>query len=232
MISGTVVWGVIGFLLTVMILSYLIHDSLFFRLAAYLLIGLTAGYLVVLLVNRVLLPHLIWPMADASWTQRLWLLIPIVLGLLLLVGQIPRLSQLSRIPLAYVAGLSAAVAIGGAVFGTMVPQGQAVLEAFNPYRIYAEPQLVWVRILDAGVMILGVVGTLSYFHFGQPLKKLNRTDESKRPKVLQILSRVGEVFLGLTLGAIFAGVFSTALLAMIDRIAVMGEMIGQFLGGL
>ena len=103
MTLSAVIWGVIGFLLTVMILSYLIKDSLLFRLAAYLLIGLTAGYLVVLLVNRVLLPHLIWPMAEASWSQRFWLLIPIVLGLLLLIGQVPRLAQLSRIPLAYLA---------------------------------------------------------------------------------------------------------------------------------
>ncbi len=122
------------------------------------------------------------------------------MGLLLLIGQIPHLSQLSRIPLAYLAGLSAAVAIGGAVFGTIVPQGQAVLDAFDPYRIYADPQLVWVRILDAGVMILGVVGTLSYFHFGQPLKKLNQGDENKRPRVLQILSKVGEVSWGLPWG--------------------------------
>ena len=64
MTFNAVVWGVIGFLLTVMVLSYLVKDSLFFRLAAYLLIGLTAGYLVVLLVNRVLLPHLIWPMGE------------------------------------------------------------------------------------------------------------------------------------------------------------------------
>jgi CBS domain containing-hemolysin-like protein len=227
-----VIWSVIGFLLTVMVLSYLIKDSLFFRLAAYLLIGLTAGYLVVLLVNRVLLPQLIWPMGEASWTQRLWLLIPLVLAFLLLIGQIPKLSQLSRIPLAVLLGVSAAIAIGGAVFGTLLPQGQAILDAFDPYRIYAEPQLVWMRILDAGVMILGVVGTLSYFHFGQPLKKNGRKDEDKRPKILQSLSKVGEVFLGITLGTVFAGVFSTALLALIDRIAELGDVIGQLLGGL
>ena len=81
-------------------------------------------------------------------------------------------------------------------------------------------------------MILGVVGTLSYFHFGQPLKKDPHKSTEQRPKILQILSKVGEVFLGITLGAVFAGVFSTALLALIDRIAVIGEMIGQFLGGL
>jgi hypothetical protein len=229
---GTVIWSVIGFLLTVMVLSYLIKDSLFFRLAAYLLIGLTAGYLVVLLVNRVLLPQLIWPLGEASWVQRLWLLIPLVLALLLLIGQFPKLSQLSRIPLAVLLGLSAAIAIGGAVFGTLLPQGQAVMDAFDPYRIYAEPQLVWMRILDAGVMILGVVGTLSYFHFGQPLKKSERKDDNQRPRILQHLSKVGEVFLGITLGTVFAGVFSTALLALIDRIAALGDVFGQLLGGL
>lgn len=229
---GTMIWSVIGFLLTVMVLSYLIKDSLFFRLAAYLLIGLTAGYLVVLLVNRVLLPQLIWPMGEASWTQRLWLLIPLVLALLLLIGQVPKLSQLSRIPLAVLLGLSAAIAIGGAVFGTLLPQGQAVLDAFDPYRIYAEPQLVWMRILDAGVMILGVVGTLSYFHFGQPLKKSERRGDNPRPRILQHLSKIGEVFLGITLGTVFAGIFSTALLALIDRIATLGDVIGQLLGGL
>ncbi len=232
MTSSAVIWGVIGFLLTVMILSYLIRDSLFFRLATYLLIGLTAGYLVVLLVNRVLLPQLIWPMGAASWSQRLWLLIPILLAGLLLVGQIPRLALLSKIPLAYLAGLSAAVAIGGAVFGTLVPQGQAVLDTFDPYRIYADPQLVWMRILDAGVMILGVVGTLSYFHFGQPLQETKRKRAEDRPQILQVFSKIGEGFLGITLGAVFAGVFSTALLALIDRIAVIGGMLGQFLGGL
>jgi hypothetical protein len=159
-------------------------------------------------------------------------MIPLVLALLLLIGQVPKLSQLSRIPLAVLLGLSAAIAIGGAVFGTLLPQGQAVLDAFDPYRIYAEPQLVWMRILDAGVMILGVVGTLSYFHFGQPLKKSERRGDNPRPRILQHLSKIGEVLLGITLGTVFAGIFSTALLALIDRIAALGDVIGQLLGGL
>ncbi len=113
---------------------------------------------------------------------------------------IPHLSQLSRIPLAYLAGLSAAVAIGGAVFGTIVPQGQAMLDAFDPYRIYADPQLVWMRILDAGVMILGVVGTLSYFHFGQPLKKLNQGDENNAPVFCRFSARLVRFSWGLPWG--------------------------------
>jgi hypothetical protein len=49
---------------------------------------------------------------------------------------------------------------------------------------------------------------------------------------LQHLSKIGEVLLGITLGTVFAGIFSTALLALIDRIAALGDVIGQLLGGL
>jgi hypothetical protein len=224
-------WSAIGFLLTVMVLSYLIGDNLFFRLAAYLFIGLTAGYLTVLFVNRVLIPHLVLPLISGTGTERFWLLVPIVLVLLLFIGQIPRLSVASQIPLAYLTGLTAAIAIGGAVFGTLIPQAKAVIGAFDPEIVYQAPDQVWLRILDAVVMLLGVVGTLSYFHFGRKLKPGKADDGMKRPLALQHLSKIGEVFMGITLGAVFAGVFSTALLALIDRLIAIGEMVTQLLGG-
>jgi hypothetical protein len=225
-------WSAIGFLLTVMVLSYLLGDNLLFRLAAFLFIGLTAGYLAVLLVNRVLLPHLVLPLATGAWPGRLWLLIPLVLVLLLLLGQIPRLSPAAWVPLAYLLGLTAAVTIGGAVFGTLIPQSRALIETFNANTWYAVPSQTWLRILDAVVMLLGVVGTLSFFHFGRRLKIRQPEEDQKRPKVLQGLSKVGEVFLGITLGTVFAGIFSTALLALIDRMIVIGESVTRLLGGL
>jgi CBS domain containing-hemolysin-like protein len=224
-------WSAIGFLLTVMVLSYLIGDNLFFRLAAYLFIGLTAGYLTVLLVNRVLLPHMVLPLISGSGPERWWLLVPLVLSLLLLIGQIPRLSLASRIPLAFLAGISAAIAIGGAVFGTLIPQAKAVIGAFDPAVIYQAPEDVWLRILDAVVMLLGVIGTLSYFHFGRKLRPGKAEDDTKRPLALQGMSKVGEIFIGITLGAVFAGVFSTALLALIDRLIAIGDIVTQLLGG-
>lgn len=225
-------WSVIGFLLTVMVLSYLIGDNLFFRLAAYLFIGLTAGYLTVLLVNRVLLPHLVLPLVTGNGPGWWWLPVPIILVLLLFIGQIPRFALAARIPLAYLVGVSAAVAIGGAVFGTLIPQAKAVIGAFDPAVIYQAPDGVWLRILDAVVMLLGVIGTLGYFHFGRKLKPDKADDGTKRPLALQGLSKVGEVFIGITLGAVFAGVFSTALLALIDRLIAIGDIVAQLLGGI
>ena len=229
---GTLVWTVVGFLLTVMVLSYLIGDNFFFRLAAYLFVGLTAGYLAVLLINHVLWPHLVQPLTTGNLPDVLWLVVPAVFALLLLLGQIPKLSSLARIPLAFLVGLTAAVAIGGAVFGTLVPQAQAVIEGFDPAHWYTVPEQTWLRIADAFVMLLGTVSVLSYFHFGGKFKPKKMGDEHKRPAVLESLSKVGQVFLGIVLGAVFAGVFSTALLALIDRLAFLGEAIQQFMGGL
>lgn len=229
---NALVWPVVGFLLTVMILSYLIGDNFFFRLAAYLFVGLTAGYLAVILVNQILWPHLVQPLVTGAWPDRLWLAVPLILVLLLLLGQIPKLSGLARVPLAFLAGLTAAITIGGAVFGTLIPQAQAVIAAFDPADWYAVPEQTWLRVLDAGVMLLGAVGVLSYFHFGQKLKSHPPSDDDKRPALLEGLSKVGQVFLGITLGAVFAGVFSTALLALIDRLVFLGEAITRIMGGL
>jgi len=42
---------------------------------------------------------------------------------------------------------------------------------------------------------------------------------------------ISEVFIGLALGTVFAGVFSSALLALIDRLLFIGEFIAQLKGG-
>lgn len=225
------IWGAVGFLLTVMILSYLIGDNFFFRLAGHLFIGLTAGYLTVVFVNHIFLPYLITPFIAGSWVERLWLVIPMVLILLLLLGQIPRLSSLGILPLAFLIGLTAAMAIGGAVFGTLIPQAQAVIEAFDPGIWYAVPEETWLRITDAVVMLLGVIGTLSFFHFGRKKNAGDAKEETKRPYPLELLSKVGQVFMGITLGVVFAGVFSTALISLIDRIYVLGDFIISLFGG-
>ncbi len=224
-------WGIIGLLLTIMVLSYLIGDNFFFRLAAYIFVGLTAGYIAVLLITEILLPRLIQPLVSGSIQSQIWVIIPLILVLLLFLGQIRRFSALSSIPLAYVAGVAAALAIGGAVFGTLLPQSLAVISAFDTTIWAQAPGSPWWRILEAVVMLIGVLGTLSYFHFGRKIKINSQHDADKRSFLFEALSKVGQVFIGMTLGAVFAGVFSSALIALIDRILFIGRMIPSLLGG-
>lgn len=230
MMLGDLVWGLVGFLLTVMVLSYLVGDNPLFRLAAYLFIGITAGYLSVLIVYQILWPFLLSPLIYGSWTARLWMVIPLALILLLLAGQTARFSWLAGIPLAYLAGLTAAIVIGGAVFGTLIPQSLDLMMAFDPVRRAAGSGPSWLGQVEGLVMLLGVIGTLSFFHFGRR-KGLDGEDRAaQRPPVFEALSKIGQVFIGIALGAVFSGVFSTALLALIDRIIFIHAVILQLLG--
>ncbi len=225
------VWGVVGLVLTVMVLSYLIGDNIFFRLAANLFVGVTAGFLTVLIATQVLWPYLIEPLIFGSPSQRLWTLIPLALSLLLVISQFPKMTRFGRIPMAFLAGLTAAIVIGGAVFGTMIPQMRAVVLGFDPAGWYAAPGRPWMRILEAGLMLVGVIGTLSYFHFGRRTQIGPSSTGESRPRLLEAMSKVGKVFIGISLGAVFAGIFSSALLAMIDRILYIGEWIIRLTGG-
>lgn len=222
-------WIVVSFLLTVMVLSYLLGDNVFFRFAAHLFIGLTAAYVVLLIFNELLWPYLINPLITGTWIERLWLVIPVVIIILLFLSQLDRFKWFGRIPLAYLAGMGAAITVGGAVFGTMIPQTRAIINAFDPTVWYMDTGQVWQRIADAIIMLVGTVGTLSYFHFGRKWKIKADEDETKRPLALEVLSRVGQVFYGITLGAVFAGVFSSAMLALIDRILFIGDFISNLL---
>lgn len=224
------IWGVVGVLLTVMVLSYLIGDNLFFRLAAYLFVGVTAGFVSVLIINQILWPYLLQPLISGSWIEKLWVLIPLAFGVLLVISQFHRFTGADRVPLAFLAGLIAAVTVGGAVFGTMIPQLRAVVNAFDPAGWYQAPGVPWLRMAEAVVMLVGVVGTLSYFNFGR--RRSDQTDQTQvRPRFFEGLGKVGEVFIGIALGTVFAGVFSTALLAMIDRLLVIGEFVMHLTGG-
>jgi preprotein translocase subunit SecF len=48
----------VGFILTLMVFSYLLGDNILYRLALYVFVGLSAGYLTLVTVDTVLLPWL------------------------------------------------------------------------------------------------------------------------------------------------------------------------------
>jgi hypothetical protein len=228
---GDMIWGGLGFLLTVMVLSYLIGDNFFFRLAAHVFIGLTAGYLAVLIVRQILWPYLITPLVTHTWMESLWLAVPLILILLLLLSQIPKVAGLGSIPLAFLIGLTAAIAIGGAVFGTLIPQAKSLVDAFDPAFWHEAGKRPWLRILDSALMLIGIVSTLSFFHFGRKWRIDKNEEMLERPRIFEVLSKVGQIFIGISLGAVFAGIFSSALMALIDRIMFIADFISGLFGG-
>jgi hypothetical protein len=205
------VTGGISFLLTLMVLSYLIGDNPLFRIAIYIFIGVSAGYVAAVAWHQVLYPRLVLPLLSASLGERLLLIIPLVLALLLLLKLSSRTASLGTLPMAFLVGVGAAVAIGGAVMGTIFPQTQASMNVFN---LATAGQYRLERIFEGVFLLVGTVTTLVYFNFSAKATAAG----PQRGKLVRLLSWVGQIFIAITFGVLFAGVFMAALTALIERL--------------
>ncbi len=215
--------GLVSFLLTLMVLSYLIGDNPAFRLAIYLFIGVSAGYVAAIAWNQVLLPRLFRPLLNSGWTD-VTLLIPLLLGLLMLAKLSPRMAALGNPSLAVIVGVGAAVAIGGAIFGTLFPQTQAVVNEFDLPSL-GKSWSGWLGTLgEALVMLVGTVSTLVYFQFSAKAT----AGGPKRAKPVEFIAWVGQVFIAITFGVLFAGVFAAAITALIERLSFLIGFVSQF----
>jgi len=214
--------GGISFLLTVMVLTYLIGDNPVFRVAVYLFIGISAGYVAAVAWHQVLYPLLVVPLLAGSMADRLLALIPLILGLLLLFKLSPRTARLGNPSMAFLVGVGAAVVIGGAVMGTIIPQTWASMNAFN----LANAGQSWPKqLLEGVVMLIGTLTTLVYFHYGAKAT----TSGPQRGKLINILAWVGQVFIAITFGVVFSGVFVAALTALIERLNFIVTYLSLFI---
>jgi hypothetical protein len=208
----------VSFLITILILSYLFGDNPLFRAAVYIFVGVSAGYVAAVAFRQVILPQVIQPVlagtAFSSTKQAIIVVGSIFAGLLLFGKVSPRTSGLGQVPMAYLVGVGAAVTIGGAVLGTLIPQVNATINGFN-MRLANVSGIDTAFILLNGVLVLvGVIGTLAYFHFGARQKE---DGSVKRNFLVEILTWIGRVYIAITFGVLFAGVYMAALTALIER---------------
>ena len=53
--------------------------------------------------------------------------------------------------------------------------------------------------------------------------------ENKRSKAVEAISKIGGIFIAITFGALYAGVYSAALTALIERLDYILQTIGKFI---
>lgn len=205
--DSEVIWLVVSFILTLMVFSYLLGDNPFFRFASGLLIGVAAGYFAVVIIYQVLITRLVVPLMQGSTLT----LVPLFLSGLLLLKLSPRLSQLGSPALAILVGVGAAVAVGGTVLGTLFGQVKGALSFFDP--IAGTSGSMPLRIVEGIIFLVGTLATLAYFHFGAR----ERRKGEGRSRFATISAVVGKVFIAITLGAVFAGVLTASITALIER---------------
>lgn len=221
--TPTLLYGIIGFLLTLMVLSYLIGDNALFRFAIHLFVGVSAGYVAAVALFQVIWPYLLNPLATAPLLERGLLIVPLVLSALLLMKISPRIGWLGGPAVGYLVGAGAAVAIGGAVLGTIFPQVLSAAEPFDIVGLTERGINPLQPLFNGVVMMVGTIGTLAYFHFGAHRKE---DGSVKRSGMIELVAWFGKLFVALTLGVLFAGVYAAALSALIERIQSLFAVLG------
>ena len=216
--SIEVISAVIGFVLTVMVFSYLIGDNPMFRIAVYLFIGVASGYAAAVVVQDVLFTKFQSLPLDNP-VQLLIGLIPFFFAATLLAKLSPRISWIGNFAMAVLVGVGAATAVGGALVGTLIPQAEAAMDAFNSRSIFG--------LIEGAVMLTGTVVTLVYFQFGA---KRAADGAVKRNAIFETLAWLGRIFIAVTFGVLFAGVYMAALTAMIERLSSIINLVKSLLG--
>ena len=197
-------------LLTLLVFSYLIRDSFLFRLAQSLLVGTAIGYGSAVVLHTVIWDRLLVPLVVDSaflWKSTWPLFIPLILGLLLLTKLVPNASAIGNISLGYLFGVGAALAIGGALGGALVPQLRAMIMAFPP-----GPGIgAWINNI---LIVVGTFGALLSFRFAtRPGPGLMRIYSS----LANAWGRVGSAFIMIAFGAIFANTVTARVSTLVQQ---------------
>jgi hypothetical protein len=138
--------------------------------------------------------------------------IALVLGLVLMMKISQTSEWIARPIVAFLVGTGTAAAVAGAMLGTLFPQTMASINAFGPA---ASGQDLLLKLAEATVILLGTVATLAYFQFTIFGKSVSG---GQRGRLMAIVALLGQAFIAITLGALFAGAFAAALSALVDRI--------------
>jgi len=229
---------IIGAILTLMVLSYVIGDNVLFRVAMYLFIGVASGYAGAIAIRNVVLPALVDPLLQGdplgllSWEAMGTFVIPWILAILLSFKMSPRLAKLGSLPLAMLVGVGAAVVVGGGITGTLIPQGLAAADGLAGEVIFpaeGEAITIWIeRALSALIVLLATISTLIYFRFAA---RRDLTGSTRRSRLTAILAYIGQIFIAITFGVMYAGALTAAILVLGQRFEFLRAVLGALSGG-
>jgi hypothetical protein len=194
--------GWAAFVLTLMIFSYLIRDNFLYRIAVHVLVGATAGYIAIAAIVDVIIP---WIEATSLTTDtqvdagvRALGLFPLLIGLMLFLKSSSRLGHIGNFGSLIVLGIGTGVALVGVVLGTIIP---LVRDAGTDIHDEAA--------FNGFLMLTGTITTLIYFQYIS--RRRQEDGESTAVLPIRLLSLVGQGFISVTLGAIYAGAILTSL---------------------
>jgi hypothetical protein len=217
---SSILGALAGFILTLLVFSYIFGDNALFRFAVHVFVGVAAAFMAAVAFYSVLWPRLLSPVLSGLPVDRLLALVPLGLSVLLLTKASPRLAGLGAPVMAFMVGVGAASAVGGAILGTLIPQTQASINLLDTQAIVASGKTLGWELFNGAIILIGTILTLAYFQFNV---------RSPRPLWVQGLSFLGKVMIAIALGVVFAGVYAAAMTALVERLDALVKFIFWFI---
>jgi hypothetical protein len=215
LLSPEVVGMSLGAILTIMTLSYIFGDNALYRFALHVFVGTLVGYSV-----GIVLRDVVRPTVEAVQNDPV-VVIPLVLGMLLIFKGFPKYAYVGNLSTAYLIGIGAAVALSGALLGTLIPQIGATGRVLN---LDAMAKFT-LGPVDSLLILGGTICTLMAFSFAAPREgglagQWTRFVEGAR--------WVGRLFLAVAFGTAFAGALTASLTIFIGRIQFLIDFITKY----
>lgn len=202
---------IVGLTLTVFIYSYLfVGDKAPYRLAVHILVGATAAYTSVIVIRQVFVPLYNTIHGNPTSTEAIYWLVPALLALFLLLRRLQVASWLGNNTIALLVGVGAAVALLGALTGTLWPQLTGT---------YADTNTPWRGVAVA------VLAALTLLTFQFTTFRANSEGVWERAAWQRLIFILGRVVIMMTFGVLFVAVLNTSFILLADRISFfMGQI--------
>ena len=219
---GALVGGGIATFLSLCILIRAITDNPLYRFAQSLLVGTALGYISAVLLRSTIVPRVTSALSGTAGVDQLAIG---VTGLLLGMMLLPRLgrqrgSYWANVPLAMLFGVGAALALAGAMRGTLLPQ------LFDTVRLRGLTGNLASQIGSAVLAILTIL-TLLTFTYTLSARQAQSGEEHRLRRGLRGL---GRVLILLTFGVFFAATVTTYIYALVGQVDAIRDWLTLLLG--
>ncbi|MBI5868303.1 MAG: hypothetical protein HZB43_08470 [candidate division Zixibacteria bacterium] len=157
---STTIATTVAALLTLAVFSFLYKDNPFYKFAEHLMVGVSAGYWVIILWYTVVIPKMWQPLEAGKW----YYIFPILLGILMWARLNRKWSWVSRYPLAFYIGVSTGVAIPLEMKAKIIEQLNGSVDLVTYMH---SSQATGMGILNNVLILIGIMAALVYFFFSK-----------------------------------------------------------------
>lgn len=190
----------VGAVLTLAIFSFLYKDNPFYRFGESVYVGLSLGYYVGITYQQNLRPNLFDKLLgdfSANWL----LIVPGLIGIMLYLRYVPKVSFLGRWALAIMIGYYIGVELLQRLHGDVLAQVQDTMVRCSDLSTASIQNLI---------LAVGVFSVLLYFYFSRP-----------RRGALRVVSKVGIWFVMICFGASFGYTVMARVSLLIGRLVFL-----------